>query len=357
MARPATIAALTAPRDFLAKIEDGSARNERRRWLWHMGAPAFELLDVNEDLSKESAAAVLEIAAICAEAGAHQKAVSLSRAAVEKDKHVLHRVRYMGLTQCLAWFAPDLVKDFAAEMPLIKQLVGARGATANILADSGKTVCVVGNSPCLLGKGRGAEIDGHDLVLRFNNFETLDYEQDFGRKTDIWVRGRQKSVWRYDGRKPKSMIVAGSPMFWRMKNGQYFAADCALANLQAEEVEPRTYYGAARQIGAPPSSGLLVIWWLICLRGSFQGVTIAGFDPGGQKEGLTHYFPRPPRLTPVPHNWAAEAEVLSLWQRRFGGDRTLRISTSPSLTNSHDKEEAGTGTGPAWLRRLFHSKP
>jgi hypothetical protein len=53
----------------------------------------------------------------------------------------------------------------------------------------GKSVALVGNGPSELGKGRGAEIDGHDIVIRFNNYVTRDFEDDYGCKTDVWVRG------------------------------------------------------------------------------------------------------------------------------------------------------------------------
>lgn len=53
----------------------------------------------------------------------------------------------------------------------------------------GKTIAVVGNGPSEIGKGKGAEIDAHDIVIRMNNYKTEGYEQDYGSKTDIWVRG------------------------------------------------------------------------------------------------------------------------------------------------------------------------
>jgi hypothetical protein len=351
--RDYVIAALAAPRQFLASLDGNRDQNARRRWLWHLGAPAFELSDLKEDLGAEPATVLLEIAALCAEAGAHEKAISLGRAAVQKDKRALQRLRYMGLTQCLGWLAPDLVTEFSAEMPLIRHFIDSRGTTAHLLADRSKSVCVVGNSPCLLGLKRGREIDSHDFVMRFNNFETLGYEQDTGRRTDIWVRGRQRSDWRYDGRKPLSMIVAGPPTFWRMKNGQNFAADCKLANLSVEEVETRTYYGAVKQIGSPPSSGLLMVWWLICLRGSLDGVTLVGFEPAGQSDGLKHYFPRPRRVTSVPHDWGCEQEVLSSWIKRYGaGSHLSGFGNSSANAGVWRKLK-----NAACMSRLFQAKP
>jgi len=52
---------------------------------------------------------------------------------------------------------------------------------------AGKRVAVVGNGPHEIGRGKGAEIDAHDLVMRFNEFKCGDpYAADYGSKTDIW---------------------------------------------------------------------------------------------------------------------------------------------------------------------------
>jgi len=53
----------------------------------------------------------------------------------------------------------------------------------------GKSVAIVGNGPSEINRGRGAEIDSHDIVIRFNNYATAGFERDYGSKTDIWVRG------------------------------------------------------------------------------------------------------------------------------------------------------------------------
>ncbi|CAN6344429.1 unnamed protein product [Urochloa humidicola] len=47
------------------------------------------------------------------------------------------------------------------------------------------TCAVVGNSGILLGSGRGAQIDAHDLVVRLNNARVAGYAADVGAKTSI----------------------------------------------------------------------------------------------------------------------------------------------------------------------------
>ena len=52
----------------------------------------------------------------------------------------------------------------------------------------GKTVAVVGNGPHEIGKRLGVEIDSHDVVVRINNYVLSGHEEDYGRRTDIWVK-------------------------------------------------------------------------------------------------------------------------------------------------------------------------
>ncbi|MBR4106345.1 MAG: glycosyltransferase family 29 protein [Alphaproteobacteria bacterium] len=51
-----------------------------------------------------------------------------------------------------------------------------------------KTIAVVGNSPNLIGTGKGREIDKHDVVFRMNAFDLpLQFKSDLGSKTNIFV--------------------------------------------------------------------------------------------------------------------------------------------------------------------------
>ncbi len=65
----------------------------------------------------------------------------------------------------------------------------------NYLKD--KTIAIVGNNGSELGKGKGKEIDKHDVVIRFNNFPN-GYEDDYGKKTNIWVRHRGTDILNRD---------------------------------------------------------------------------------------------------------------------------------------------------------------
>lgn len=56
----------------------------------------------------------------------------------------------------------------------------------NYLKD--KNVAVVGNCGCEIGTGHGKEIDSNDVVIRFNTYPS-GYEDDYGKKCNVWYRG------------------------------------------------------------------------------------------------------------------------------------------------------------------------
>lgn len=65
--------------------------------------------------------------------------------------------------------------------------------------DSRTRIAVVGSSGNLLYRGRGAEIDEHDIVIRTNGPVLKGYEHDVGYRTDIrvaWSTGFADAVGR-----------------------------------------------------------------------------------------------------------------------------------------------------------------
>ena len=63
-------------------------------------------------------------------------------------------------------------------------------ANAKLLINmlEGKSVAIIGNGPSALGRRHGDFIDEHDIVIRFNNYQIDGFDDDYGKKTNIWVR-------------------------------------------------------------------------------------------------------------------------------------------------------------------------
>ncbi|XP_062197724.1 sialyltransferase-like protein 2 [Phragmites australis] len=65
-------------------------------------------------------------------------------------------------------------------------VAGVMGDLAGLLGRQRFPTCaVVGNSGILLGSGRGAQIDAHDLVIRLNNARVAGFAADVGAKTSL----------------------------------------------------------------------------------------------------------------------------------------------------------------------------
>ena len=73
---------------------------------------------------------------------------------------------------------------------------------------SGKSIAVVGNGPQETGKGKGKDIDRHDVVIRLNLFKTDGYEEDYGSKINIWAKGARLLVEAPDEDKLNFVIYA-----------------------------------------------------------------------------------------------------------------------------------------------------
>jgi predicted O-linked N-acetylglucosamine transferase (SPINDLY family) len=94
--------------------------------------------------------------------------------------------RYVPLAQYAksrGWVDEAIVKTLS----VVEKLAGNRPFLDALL--TGKTIACVGNGPAEIGKGRGQEIDSHDIVIRFNNFDTSpEFSADYGQKTSLWAR-------------------------------------------------------------------------------------------------------------------------------------------------------------------------
>ena len=183
---------------------------------------------------------------------------------------------------------------------------------------AGKSIAVVGNGPQQIDKETGKEIDTHDLVIRFNNFKTAGHEKDYGRRTDIWVRGngifetknRDKPgqfkmiVWKYDKHT------------WKRRREMWFtAASQSLSGKVVFGIIPEDVISYTRKWLNPmenesPTLGALIINFLVKSSDAKQ-VDAYGFsflDAEGDEKLAFHYYDD--YLSPSTHNFKAEAKLL-----------------------------------------------
>jgi hypothetical protein len=181
----------------------------------------------------------------------------------------------------------------------------------------GKTIAVVGNGPSELGKNKGAEIDGHDIVVRFNNYQTTGFEEDYGSKTDVWVRGG--ALDGGDQKEKYALIVLAEDYDYQMItnvvlggiHNKWLADDICEIRFDTREAWRNTS-GLLN-----PTTGAIFMWKLYEEFGSFDHIDFYGFNFCQDQFGTysTHYYKdrdkKGDKRMSSRHNLYQESEFLS----------------------------------------------
>lgn len=203
--------------------------------------------------------------------------------------------------------APALVE----RARLFRSFEAGREMLEATLRDPGRSIAVVGNSPSEIGRGRGAEIDAHDIVIRFNDFlAEPPFDQDYGRKVDM---NFQTYAIGSRPQPPRNLQNAEELLVQRHAFNVFDPRDWTpVLQLHKEGRRlaylPRAaYIAAAAKLGATPSAGYCVASYLKELRGKIDRSDFFGFSFVDQVEGQrrAHYFndERPSLI----HDWRLEA--------------------------------------------------
>lgn len=159
---------------------------------------------------------------------------------------------------------------------------------------AGKTIAVVGNGPGNLGTGKGSEVDGHDVVIRFNNYPA-GYEADYGSRTDVWVRGAHQDV------RDRAAIEDFALVLWEMdfarnllehpSHAEILFRDALFAPEKLAYIDTETKASLREASGLTlPTSGAQVLWMLHQARGTLDGVDVYGFSSIDDSGDYGHYF-------------------------------------------------------------------
>lgn len=157
----------------------------------------------------------------------------------------------------------------------------------------GRRVAIVGNSQSEIGKKSGAAIDAHDIVIRFNNYMLDGFEEDYGARTDVWIRGfgfvdvddrLDKETFSYSG-------ISGDyhyhPICSR-EQAEIMHRDVVVRGLSCSYFDPWGYRRMHRTFSGEPTTGLVTIY--SCLRFGATSVDCFGFSFQETKLSLSHYF-------------------------------------------------------------------
>lgn len=126
---------------------------------------------------------------------------------------------------------------------------------------SGKSIAVVGNGPSERGKGLGAEIDSHDIVVRINNYRTKGYERDYGRRTDVWMKCGAADIehWLKDPDIKAVLYTEDIVNVGMISQFVKFPEEELNRGLIVDYIDEADHAALANEIGAVPSSGAFLI--------------------------------------------------------------------------------------------------
>lgn len=183
-----------------------------------------------------------------------------------------------------------------------------------LLSDTSLRVAVVGNSPCELGLGKGAEIDSHDVVIRFNHFDvTPPFDIDYGKKTTVVFsiyheeNSRQRACYVEPG---GFWVYAALIQGYCSSDGDWTHCTSILEEgvINPTILDHQYRLEFTKRFGHLTSTGLYVTAWLKSLRGhldrsSFYGFSFVDQVGVGQR---AHYFDN--EAASQAHDWNREAE-------------------------------------------------
>lgn len=182
--------------------------------------------------------------------------------------------------------------DRAAETA---DLLLARATSDRLRAlTAGRSVAVVGNGDSPLGAGRGAEIDAHDVVIRFNNFPA-GFEADLGTRTDVWVRGAHRDVADRYAIEDFGLVLWEMDLFRNLLEHPTHASilhrdtQFAPEKIGFFDTETKQSLRQASNLRLP-SSGAQLLWALKRARGTLRGVTTYGFSTIEGEGTHSHFF-------------------------------------------------------------------
>lgn len=195
---------------------------------------------------------------------------------------------------------------------------------------AGKSVAVVGSGPYETGKNKGNEIDSHDVVVRFNDYQTDGFGQDYGNKTTIWVRNIDTEN---GGCNPRLNEADGFDLIVLEANiWRFFMPEIFLDTFYQYAVKnaDRLYMlkyrdRLIREMGSFPTSGGQFLYELCQIRNRVGSIDVYGFSymymEEGNSKALRHNSDEAEefRYGNLHHNLRVEAEYLRRLMGRKDG--------------------------------------
>jgi len=151
---------------------------------------------------------------------------------------------------------------------------------------------IVGNSPITLEKKNGVNIDLHDYVIRFNNFQLVNYESYVGKKTNSWITGGGQQAPNnlpvcLDREIMKKVLVMNKNISFKEKQKR-IQNKYQSYNLSSFVIfHNKTFLNSVTSlVQGVPTTGLLII---LMLAAKYRNIDTYGFSFGSYKQRY-HYY-------------------------------------------------------------------
>lgn len=309
------------PKPELISAKTPEVQLDRLLFLWSKGAHAGQLASIipkspdTDIFDAADAQKKIQLSTLLLEAGYVTLATQLAAKAYNSKPGLVRELRYPALTLALSYAYPELLIGLDGEVAALQAFSEQRDLFADNIRQNAGSIAVVGNSPVLLDRKDGKEIDDHKVIIRFNNFDLApEIRQATGERTTIWARTlRYDWLWRrqrasYD----LSLLPSVGGGVYRLANGQDAILEHVMRG-QCFDFIPRLVYRKLSQHHnvTAPSMGLCVLVWLHDILGGLKTVDLYGFKLIDQAPGATSdYFDQGHPQTEHPHDWATEYRAM-----------------------------------------------
>ncbi|HDS0941517.1 glycosyltransferase family 29 protein [Pseudomonas plecoglossicida] len=255
---------------------------------------------------------IMLLAAFFTESGDFKRALEMAEKAKSKDSAAWSKYRFLALGHLL--YSAGLSDDTAVQQDhdLFLRLTRNEWEFENYLTEHFGNLAIVGNSPIELSKRKGATIDAHTKVLRFNSAIT-DFPHciDYGKKTSVLITNPRYYETQRNRKHELDFILISDGNLFSTRDLFYKVNDLSQFTDKICLLPRKVDLSLTQKICASPSSGLKFLTWLYEISGPIPDRNLFGFSLTDQAHGVATSYSsgRKVGLNTI-HNWSSEKIAL-----------------------------------------------
>jgi hypothetical protein len=213
-----------------------------------------------------------------------------------------------------------------------------------------RTVAIVGNSSAIMTRSDGLEIDGHDVVIRFNDaWPTTKNMRQIGSRTSFM------SCAVRDPGMQRRAIESNVKLIWPSLSTRRMLPEMRSRCFCLNNANRRSA-GIKLRVNNTPSSGILVLNWILD-KTKASKITLYGFDSFKNPDWHTRLYAR----IDTPHDSVAEKNLLDrldeegkIYLVRYG--YIAPVKSIPKIIKAVSDEIVILGSGPTVIDFVEHNK-